>query len=73
MDYSFTTLSSEKTAVTVTLPFVGSVMSAEAVGASGASLSMFETSKVVMSERLPAASVPRKLTVPLSLRTMPSV
>ena len=73
MEYSFTTLSSEKNAVTVTLPLVGLVTSALAVGASGASLSMFETSKVVTSERFPAASVPRKLTVPLSRRTMPSV
>ena len=59
--------------MTVTSPLVGSVMSATALGASGATLSMFVTSEVVISETLPAASVPRKETVPLSERATGSV
>ena len=42
-------------------------MSAKATGLSGASLSMFETVKLVTSEMFPAASVPRKNTVPFAV------
>ena len=55
------------------MPFVIVVILAAAVGASGASLSIFVTSNVVTSDTLPAASVPRKYAVPLSVNVTASV
>ena len=62
--------SSLKTAVTVTSWFVTSAMSAEAVGLTGAVLSILFTVKLVTAEIFPAASVPRKNIVPLSANSM---
>ena len=61
------TESSLNSADTSTLPFVAAVTSAEAVGFTGAILSMLLTVYVATSEKFPAASVPRKLTEPFSV------
>ena len=59
-EYSLTTESALNVAVTLTSEFVMEVISAEAVGFSGATVSMLETWKPVTSETFPASSVPRK-------------
>ena len=64
--------SSLNIAETSTSPFVFVVTSAEATGASGATLSMFVTSNVVTSDSLPAASIALKKTVVFSLIVTPS-
>ena len=52
---------------------VGTVELASAVGATGGTLSMFVTLIEVISEMLPAASVPRNCAEPLSSKTRASV
>ena len=61
----------EKTAATVTSWLVGSVVLAAAVGASGATLSMFVTLIEVTSEKFPASSWPRKETVAFASSSTP--
>ena len=59
--FAFTSTLSEKVGVTVTSWFVSTVMSAATVMV-GATLSMLSTVRVVTSETLPAASLPRNST-----------
>ena len=64
-EYCLWTESSLNTAVTVTV-LAGSVVLTVAMGFSGATLSMLSTTTEATSDMLPAASMPRKYTVPFS-------
>ena len=60
MEYCFFELSVLNVAVSVIFLFVAAVVLAFTVGFVGATLSMFDTLKLVTAEMFPAASVPRK-------------